>query len=149
MYEKFGKFDSVEELNARAEELLKSGKEEEVRKLAEENGIPEFFTESYLAGESGELTDWMNAAIGKLDTEAGEHKDRYVPVQPVADYLKSLCIEEQFARRVRCRTKSMEACMEYVEKRTGELVRKGTTCVPDLTVFRWARDYFMEEGAEK
>ena len=149
MYEKFGNFDSVEEINGCAGKLLKDGKNEEVRKLAEENGITEWFTDSYIAGETEELTDWMNAAIGKLDVEAGGHKDRYVPVQPGADYLKRLCIEEQFARRVRRRTKSMEACMAYVEERTGKLVKEGTTCIPDLTVFRWARDYFMEEGAGK
>ena len=38
--------------------------------------------------------------------------------------------------------------LEYVEKRTGELVRKGITNCPDLTVFHWARDYYLEDGEE-
>lgn len=146
MYEVFGNFDSAEELNARAAELMEAGDTDNIRTLAKENGIPEYFAERFLSGESKEFTDWMNAAVGKLDVEADGHEDKYVPVHPVADYLKSLCTEEPFARRVRRRTKNMEGCMEYIEKRTGELVRKGTNHVPDLTVFRWARNYFLEEG---
>lgn len=149
MYDIFGNFDSIEEINACAEGLVAAGNIEKLKELAKENGIPEFFAEQYAAGESGEFTDWMNAAMGKLDIEAEEHEDKYVPAQPVADYLKSLCIEEEFARRVRRRTKSIEACMEYIEKRTWERVKKGIRHVEDLVVFHWARDYFLEEDAEK
>lgn len=149
MYGIFGNFDSVEELNACAEGLKASGDGEKLRELAKENGIPEVFAEDYLNGASEEFTDWMNAAIGKLEAEAAAHKDRYVPAGAVADYLKTLCMEERFARRVRRRTKSMEGCMEYIEKRTGELVKKGVMHVPDLTCFHWGRDYFLEEGEKK
>ena len=151
MYEIFGNFDSVEELNACAEGLLAAGDAEKLMKLAKENGIPDFFVENYLnrTSEDVEFTDWSNAAIGKLEIEAAAHTDKYVPAEPVADYLKSLCIEEQFARRVRRRTKSMEKCMEFIEKNTGELVRKGIMHVPALTCFQWGRDYFLKEGADK
>lgn len=149
MYEKFGNFDSVEEINACAEGIKEDGKIEPLYELAKENGIPEFFAKEYLSGNTEEFVDWTNAAIGKLETEAADHKDRYVPAGPVADYLKSLCIEEQFARRVRRRTKSMGGCMEYIEEKTGELVKKGIRHVPDLTCFHWARDYFLKEGADK
>lgn len=148
MYDTFGNFDSVEELNHVAAGLLQAKDTDRIKLLAKENGIPEFFAEAYIDGAE-EFTDWVNAAIGKLEIEAAEHKDKYVPVGPVADYLKSLCIEEQFARRVRRRTKSMEGCMKYVEKKTGELVANGIMHAPDLTVFHWARDYFLEEGETK
>lgn len=147
MFEVFGNMDSVEEINACAAGLLEEGDTERISDLARENGIPEFFVENYVSGGE-ELTDCMNAAIGKLGMEAKSHKDKYVPAEPVADYLKSLCIEERFARRVRRRTKSLDKCLEYVEKRTGELVRKGITNCPDLTVFHWARDYYLEDGEE-
>lgn len=148
MFEIFGNMDSVEEINACAAGLLEEGDTEGIRDLAKENGIPEFFVENYVSGGE-ELTDWMNAAIGKLGMEARSHKDKYVPAKAVADYLKILCIEEQFARRVRRRTKSLAECIEYIEKRTGELVRKGIMQCPDLTVFHWARDYYLEEGEKK
>lgn len=151
MYEEFGNFDSVEEMNACAEGLLAAGDTEKLMKLAKENGIPKFFVENYLnrTSEDVEFTDWTNAAIGKLEIEAADHEDRYVPAGPVADYLKSLCIEEQFARRVRRRTKSMGGCMDFIEKKTGELVRKGIRHVPDLTCFQWGRDYFLKEGGDQ
>lgn len=149
MYEIFGNFDSVEELNTCAEGLKVAGDKDRLTELAKENGIPELFVEDYINGNSEEFTDWVNAAIGKLEVEAAAHADKYVPAEPVADYLKSLCIEEQFARRVRRRTKSMEECMEFIEKKTGELVREGIMHVPDLTCFQWGRDYFLKEGADK
>lgn len=149
MYEIFGNFDSYEEINACAAGLKAEGDTENLKKLAKENGIQEDFIELYMDDMTEELTDWMNAALGKLEVEAAAHKDKYVPVQPVADYLKSLCMEEDFARLVRRRTKNMEDCMKYIETKTGELVRKGIMYAPDLQVFQWARDYFRKEGAEK
>lgn len=149
MYEKFGNFDSAEEINACAEGLLASGNEGKLIELARENGIPEVFAEDYKNGASEEFVDWLNAAIGKLDVEAAAHEDKYVPAKPVADYLKSLCTECQFALKVRRRTKSMDGCMAYIEKKTGELVNKGIMHVPDLTCFRWGRDYFLKDGENR
>lgn len=145
MYEVYGNFDSCEEINMCALGLRSAGQIEKIEKLAGENGIPEFYVEEFISGRSDELTDWMNAAVSKLEIEAAGHKDKYVPVQPVVDYLKSLCIEEQFARRVRRRTKSVKDCVEHVEKKTGELVAKGIRHAPDMQVFSWARDYFLED----
>lgn len=149
MFEIYGNFDTAEEINACAKALLETGEKERLKGLAEENGLPGFFVENYASGTAPEFVDWMNAAIGKLDVEAKSHRDRYVTAKAVADYLKSLCIEEQFARRVRRRTKSLAECIGYIEKRTGELVRKGIMQCPDLTVFHWARDYYLEEGDKK
>lgn len=149
MYEIFGNFDSAEEINACAEGLRASGSGEKLMELARENGIPEIFAEDYQNGAAEEFVDWMNAAVGKLEIEAAAHEDKYVPAGPVADYLKSLCMERPFAIRVRSRTKSMEGCMSFIEKKTGELVKKGIRHVPDLTCFQWGRDYFLKEGADK
>lgn len=146
MYEIFGNMDSAEEINACAAALFSEGDFDHIKELAKENGIPEIFVQMLIEGNSEELTDCMEAAMGKLDVEKKEHKDKYVPAEPVVNYLKSLCIEEQFARRVRRRNKSLKKCMEYVEKRTGELVKKRIRNCPDLTVFRWARDYYLEDG---
>ena len=57
MYEKFGNFDSAEELNACAEGLKETGKIGAVRELAKENGIPEAFVTDYLSGNTEELVD--------------------------------------------------------------------------------------------
>lgn len=145
MYEVFGNFDSYEEINACAEGLKAEKDRENLKKLAAENGIPEEFADSYIRGEMEELTDWMNAAIGKLDVEGNAYHNNQIPVEPILDYLKTLCIEAQFAMAVRHRTKSVKECMKRIEDNCREIQKKtGKHYVADLTVFHWARDYFLE-----
>ena len=55
MFDKFGEFDSFEELNKAAEGLLKEGDLESLRALAEENGIDCADTEDYIDGIVPEL----------------------------------------------------------------------------------------------
>ena len=56
MYDKFGNFNSAEEINACAEELKEQGELGKLKELAEENGIPGFFAEQYAEGMSEEFT---------------------------------------------------------------------------------------------
>lgn len=146
MYEIFGNFDSVEEINACAEGLKAEGDKKNLLELAKENGILEVFAEEYMNGDADEFTDYINAAIGKLEVEAGEYKDRRMPVRPVVEYLEAECVKEHVARAVRRRTKTFKGCMERIEKKCRELHKKtGVYYVADLTVFHWARDYFLED----
>lgn len=102
MYEVFGPMDT-EELNACAKGLREEGDDDRIRLLAKENGIPEFFAEGYI--ESGEeFADPLTAAMGKLDVEAAEYKNNQIPVEPILDFLKAECVNEDFARCVRHRT---------------------------------------------
>ncbi|MDY2753403.1 MAG: hypothetical protein SOV22_07440, partial [Blautia obeum] len=80
MYEIFGNFDNYEEINACAAGLKAEGDTENLKKLAKENGIQEDFVELYMDGMTEELTDWMNAAMGKLDVEGAEYKNNQIPV---------------------------------------------------------------------
>lgn len=145
MYDIFGNFDSVEEINACAAGLQAEGDKENLEKLAKENGIPEFCVDIYSSGEAEEFASWMDAAMGKLDVEGDKYKNNQIPVEPVLDYLKSICIEEQFARHVRRRNKSVKGCMELIEKKCKEIQQETEKhYVADMTVFHWARDYFLE-----
>lgn len=145
MYEIFGNFDSVEEINACASGLMEEGDAEHIRMLAKENGIPEAMAEDYIGGRSIELTDWMNAAMGKLDIEGEGFEDKRYPIGPTVDYLKTQCVEETFARKVRNREKSVKKCMDIIKEKCMDLQRsKGVYYAADMQVFRWARDYFME-----
>lgn len=81
MYEIFGNFDSIEELNACAVGLAAEGDIENLKKLAEENGIQEFFVEQMAAGQAQELAGWMEAAMGKLDVEGKWRNDVYGEMQ--------------------------------------------------------------------
>ncbi len=147
MYETFGNFDSVEEINACAAGLWEEGDIDNLRLFAKENGFPDMMVDIYLE-ESPDLIDFaqpMEAAIGKLDIECAAYKNNQIPVEPILDYLRSLCIEEQFARCVRRRTKSVKECMKLIENKCKDIQKRtGKHYVADLTVFHWARDYFME-----
>lgn len=62
MFDKFGEFDSAEEINKAAAGL----DETELKKLAEENGLDEDDAMDYCGGLIKELATPMTAALGKL-----------------------------------------------------------------------------------
>lgn len=72
MFEKFGEFDSAEELNRAALAQRNEGDTEAVRTLAEENGLDPEDAEEFLAGDVYFLALPFNAAVGKLTVERKE-----------------------------------------------------------------------------
>ena len=78
MFERFGEFDSAEEINEAAVNLRKEGDLESVRILAAENGMDEDVAEAFLEGELLYLCDVMSAAIGKIDVEAADMKAKEI-----------------------------------------------------------------------
>ena len=72
MFEKFGEFDSFEEINRAAAAQLKEGDIEAVMAIAEENGLDREVAEDFCCGAIDELTTASLAAVGKLDAEAKE-----------------------------------------------------------------------------
>lgn len=72
MFEKFGEFDSAEELNRAALAQRNEGDTEAVRTLAEENGLDPEDAEEFLAGDVDFLALPFNAAVGKLTVERKE-----------------------------------------------------------------------------
>lgn len=69
MFEKFGEFDSAEELNVAAATALEQGDKESVMALAKENGIDDVDAQDYIDGIVQELCSPIMAAFGKLDIE--------------------------------------------------------------------------------
>ena len=70
MWDKFGEFDSAEELNRAAAAQKAEGDREALIMLAEENGIDRDDAEDYLDGAVDELATPLMAAVGKLQVEA-------------------------------------------------------------------------------
>lgn len=66
MFEKFGEFDSAEELNRAAAGFRAEGDWESLRALAEENGIDAEDAQDYIDGAAGELAGAYSAAVGRL-----------------------------------------------------------------------------------
>ena len=65
MFDKFGEFDSCEELNRAAAAQFKEGDDEALIALAEENGIDREDVQDYIDGIAGELATPLMAAYGK------------------------------------------------------------------------------------
>lgn len=72
MFDKFGEFDSVEELNKAAKGFKDEGDFNSLYALAEENGIDREDAEDYVAGEVEELATSGMAAMGRLEVERRE-----------------------------------------------------------------------------
>lgn len=70
MYETYGKFRTLAEINAKAEELFNTGDLDGIRTLARENGIVEDYAELYIEGETPEFTDIQMFAEGRIRAEA-------------------------------------------------------------------------------
>ena len=111
MFDLFGDMDSAEEINKTAAGLKDEGDIENLKKLAEENGLPQEMAELYAAGETDWLADPMTAAIGKIEVEEKELKLKEI-MNDWAEYLKSQCMEnEKLAAAVRKKGKSLRGCM--------------------------------------
>lgn len=108
MFDKFGEFDSVEELNRAAAGQKAEGDEEALLILAEENGIDKEDAEDYMDGCTDELATPLMAAMGKLKIEIEDLKLNAVLLDWVHE-LQAECTEsEELARAVRRKGKSLD-----------------------------------------
>ena len=94
MYEKFGEFDSCEELNRAAAAQKAEGDDEALFALAQENGLDKVDVEDYLDGIVEELATVSMAAIGKLKLEKEDLKLGGV-LSDWVDELMEMCMESQ------------------------------------------------------
>ncbi|MBD5524547.1 MAG: hypothetical protein HDR04_09020 [Lachnospiraceae bacterium] len=111
MFERFGEFDSADEINATAEGLLKEGDTESLYILAEENGLDREEAEDYINGDVTELTNALMAAYGKLDIENAELKLKEI-MEDWLTYIRVECSENpKMAAAVRRKGKSLKGCI--------------------------------------
>ena len=116
MFERFGEFDSAEEINETAVNLRKEGDMDSIRVLAEENGIDPAISEMFINGTLLYMCDEMSAALGKLDIESKEVKCEEILADWV-EYIKSQCFDsESIAREVRKKGKSLSGCIAELLK---------------------------------
>lgn len=116
MFDKFGEFDSCEEINRAAKAQLEEGDLEAIRTIAEENGLDPEDAEDFCTGAIEELTTPILAAIGKLELEAKDLKLEGA-LKDWTDSIKQSCMEnEEMALAVRRKGKSLKDCMALVLK---------------------------------
>lgn len=111
MFDIFGNMETAEEINRTAAGLKAEGDIENLKKLAEENGLPPEMVDVYISGEIDWLADTMTAAIGKIKVEEEELKPEEI-MKDWTEYLKVQCMEnEQLAAAVRKKDKSLKGCI--------------------------------------
>ena len=116
MFEKFGEFDSAEELNMCAEGLRNEGDEESLIALAEENGIDGEDAEDFMTGDLDKLATPLMAALGKIEVECKELKPKQIMVDWI-EYIKIQCTEsEEMAAAIRKKGKSIKGCIAELLK---------------------------------
>lgn len=115
MFDRFGEFDSYEQLNELAENLFNEGDLDGIRILAEENGIGEF-AGPYIEGDIPTLCDAETAAVGKLIVEADALKLQGLMLDWL-EYAKALAAKkEEVAIGIRRKNKSLEGCLAVLLK---------------------------------
>lgn len=116
MFDKFGEFDSAEEINKAAAGQLAQGDTEAIREIARENGLNPDDAEDYIDGEVPELCNPLMAALGKIKIEEEELK----PVEIVEDwvnYIKAQATEHSdMAIAVRKKGKTVKGCIAELLK---------------------------------
>ncbi|RDY30313.1 hypothetical protein [Lachnotalea glycerini] len=152
MFDQFGEFDSVEELNLAAAGLLKEGDTKSLKALARENGIEEEDVNDYIAGMTKELVTLYSAAYGRLliEEEKVINKKKNVmekmPLQLILTMLRGMCTSEELARAVmkkgKCISNIYQCIRSEAEKhKSGNM---GMACGTDRELCEMIRTYYME-----
>lgn len=116
MFEKFGEFDSAEEINAKAAKLLAEGDMDGIRDLAAENGLMPEDAEDYMGGAFPQLATPVMAAEGKLTAE-GKALDLGGILETWRMLILELCAgDRQMCTAVRKRGKNLKDCIAMLVK---------------------------------
>lgn len=111
MFDKFGEFDSAEELNREAEALRAAGDEKSLKELAKENGLDPEDAEDYMDGYEETLATVLTAAAGKLRIEAEDLKLKSI-LRDWVDELLILCVDDpELVKAVRRKGKTLTGYM--------------------------------------
>lgn len=152
MFEIFGEFNSLEELNEAAEGQKQEGDKEALLKLAKENGIDEEDAIYYFNGEMERFTSATMAVLGRIkveEEEIGTDKMKQMIMNVIITMLKIMCSDEEMQAAVIKKGKRIEkiyiALKEAASKhKTGN---SGCACGTDRELKEIIRAYYL--GSEK
>ena len=160
MFEKFGEFDSYEEINRSAAAQLAEGDIEAIFALAQENGLDKEDVQDYIDGYQTELTTPAMAAMGKLGVESRDLKITG-NLMDQKDLICQMCMEDpELCLAVRKKGKSLSGCLGAILKvsfdkkvRLNEKIVKAAGLRPPLYLYMPGigevktiiREYYMGE----
>ena len=118
LFEKYGEFDSAEEINEAAAGQLEEGDTTALNEIARENGIVQQDVLDYIDGYNDTLTTPIDAAWGKIDVEADylgiDDEHAYIDW---CDWMKRECTEdEEFSKAVRKKGKRLSGAFGMILK---------------------------------
>ena len=162
MFERFGEFDSYEEINRAAEGLKEEGDLESLKVLAEENGLDPDDAEDYINLNLVDFCNEQMAALGKISVECREIKPKDL-MEDWVDYLQTIVMDESdIAQAVRKKGKTLAGMMaallkwsfEHQQSVPQEIVKAagvsagkvtfGIPCMADAK--RIIREYYLGGG---
>ena len=121
MFDKFGEFDSYEEINKAAAGQKEEGDFATLKELAVENGIDEEDAQDYIDGVVDELCNTSMAAIGKINIE----KKALGLTEIMADWadyiIKESIEDEKMAIAVRKKGKNLAGAIGAVLKQSWKI----------------------------
>lgn len=116
MFEKYGNFNSVEELNEKAAELLAMKDYEGIKALAKENGLDTEDAEDFIDGVITILATPYCAATGRLEIESAELKP-YEIMEDWVSYIKATVLENpNMCEAIMKKDKSLKGCIAELVK---------------------------------
>ena len=111
MYDKFGEFDSYNEINLAAAGLKAEGDEKALIELAIENGLDKEDAEDYMDDCLPKLCNELTAALGKLAVEEKDLQPKDI-MEDWVGYIRTLCsTDERICLAVRLKSKSLKGCI--------------------------------------
>lgn len=116
MFDKFGEFNSYQEINLAAAGQKDEGDTQALMELAKENGIDEEDVEYYLDDIVEELCTPMIAALGKLKIEEQDLNPEGI-MEDWTNYIRTLCSQDEaICLALRLKSKSLKGCISQLLK---------------------------------
>lgn len=118
MFEKFGEFDSCEEINKAAAGFKEEGDIDSLKAMCTENGIEEDDVADFIAGETDYVCNCLTAAIGKLQIEEKAlNLPESILISDWVDYIRMECLDNNLiAAAVRRKGNSLVGCIGQIMK---------------------------------
>lgn len=156
MFDKFGEFDSAEELNRAAEGFKAEGDTKSLFALAEENGIDKEDCEDYIAGDVEELATPAMATMGRLEVERREIlKDKDINKKMIRmtiwQFVQTMAAEQEMQTAIMKKGKRIEGIYKALED--GARKHKSGNCGvshgTDRELQEIIRAYYVDGNPEK
>ncbi|MDE7422127.1 MAG: hypothetical protein K2N51_00260 [Lachnospiraceae bacterium] len=156
MFDKFGEFNSVEELNMAAEGFLKEGDTESLYALAEENGIDKEDAEDYVNGDTEVFATSSMAVYGRIAVQEkeiakSENQSEKMINMVILNMTKAIMTDSEMQKGIMKKGKRITEIMELMKKGAAEH-QSGTTgvsCGTDRELQNIIYAYFVDGNAEE